>query len=352
MPKNKIPLKQIGQWCVALVVALVIMDLLTFAFYRPCQELIREHGATTGFLLPRSHGVYGMEGYCIAGIDASGYVDRDLPRADSYFVAAGASHTEGLFLPAKLRYSDRLSSMLGGDDELHIYNIGRSGNFFSVVLQHLDGILAEFPDAEGIIIETDALTYDTKALYDSQSQVGYDPDETAEALLSNLSGRQRLSMKVKQCLPILPELHKQYLTYKNMTAKSDSSDILDPDFWAQEYAGGYSEALSSLMAFIRDRTDKQVIILYHPAVRIEPDGSLKLLSNGAEPYYREICAEYDIDFVDMSEAYLKAYKEDHIVPYGFANTTMGAGHTNREAHRMMAEELYKVIKQKNVDNTP
>lgn len=343
MQKLKLYLKQILKWCAAAAASLFIMNLITFAFYNPCQELVREHGATTGLLLPDSIGVYGLEGYCIANIDDNGYVNRDLPRSSSYYVVAGASHTEGLFLPLKLRYSDRLNDMLSPNNELCIYNIGRSGNFFSIVLQHLDGILGEFPDAKGIIIETDTLAYDTKALYDSQAQVGFDPSQTAPGMYSMLNSRQRLTMKVKQYLPLIRELHKQYLTYRKMSEENAPSDILDPDFWAREYSGGYADALDSLMAFIRNRTDKQIIILYHPAVSIEPDGSMKLMSNGAEPYYKEICAKYDIDFVDMSDAYMKAFKEDHIVPYGFANTTMGTGHTNREAHRMMAEELYKVI---------
>ncbi len=343
MQRSKPYIKQIIQWCAAVAASLFIMNLLSFAFYDPCQELIRTQGSTTGFLLPGSKGVYGLEGYCIANIDENGYVNRDLPRASSYYVVAGASHTEGLFLPLKLRYSDRLNAMLGPDDELRVYNIGRSGNFFSVVLQHLDGILGEFPDAKGIIIETDTLTYDTKALYDSMAQVGYDPNETASAIYSSLSGRHKLSMRIKQYLPLVRELHKQYLTYRNMSEEAAPSDILNPDFWAQEYAGGYTDALDSLMSFIRSKTDKQIIILYHPAISLEPDGSMKLLTNGAEPYYKDICAKYNIDFVDMSDAYMKAYDEHHTVPYGFSNTTMGAGHTNRDAHRMIAEELYKVI---------
>jgi hypothetical protein len=264
--------------------------------------------------------------------------------ADSYCIVAGASHTEGLFLPLNYRYSDILNSMLGSDDELRVYNIGRSGNFFSIVLQHLDGILGEFPDAEALIIETDTLTYDTKALYDSQIQTGYDPSETAQSMIAALPERSRYTIKLKQCLPLVRELHKQYLTYEESKAEPSSSDILDEDFWAAEYAGGYAEALDSLMAFIRSKTDKQVIILYHPAVSVEKDGSLKLLTNGAEPYYEEACKKYNIDFVDMSDTFMKAYENEHIIPYGFNNTTPGSGHINRAAHRMMAEELYKVLR--------
>lgn len=339
----KYHIKQTIQWIAAALAAIFIMNLITFAFYNPCQELIRSKGSTTGFLLPDSKGVYGLEGYCIANIDDRGYVNRSLPRTSSYYIVAGASHTEGLFIPLEYRYSDILNKMLGCDNELAVYNIGRSGNFFSVVLQHLDGIVNEFPDAKAYIIETDSLAYDTKALYDSTIQAGYDPNETAAAMLGSLSERQRLTIKIKQSLPLVRELHKQYLTYEESLAGPSQSDILDPEFWEKEYNGGFSEALDSLMAFIRSKTDKQVIILYHPAISLNRDGTMELLTNGAEPYYREACGKYDIDFVDMSDVFLKAYEEDHIIPYGFNNTTPGAGHINRAAHRMMAGELYDVL---------
>lgn len=337
-------LKQSIQWMAAVLTALFILNLLTFAFYNPCQELIRNQGSTTGFLIPDSKGVYGLEGYCIANIDDKGYVNRSLPRSDSYVIVAGASHTEGLFIPLKYRYSDILNGMIDPkDDELHVYNIGKSGNFFSVVLQHLDGIINEFPDARAYIIETDSLAYDTKALYDSTIQAGFDPDETAQSILSSLSKRQQLTMKLKQSLPLVRELHKQYLTYEESKAEPSESDILDPTFWEEEYNGGFYEALDSLMAFIRSKTDKQVIILYHPAISLNEDGTMDLLTNGAEPYYHKACKNHGIDFVDMSDTFLQAYERDHIIPYGFNNTTPGSGHINRAAHRMIAEELYNVI---------
>ncbi|MBO4266748.1 MAG: hypothetical protein J5910_06110 [Lachnospiraceae bacterium] len=335
---------QILGWAAALLIAAVICDLACFAFYDPCQELTREKGSTTGFLLPSSHGIYGLEGYCVANIDSYGYVNRDLPRSDDYCVVAGASHTEGLFIPAKDRYSDILNDMLYDDGKLHVINIGKSGNYFSVVLQHLDGILGEFPDAKAIIIETDSLCYDTKALYDSMIQAGYDPDETAKALTDSMSGSRKLTVKLKQALPLLRLIHKQYYTYLESLESGTVSDILDPAFWQREYDGDFETALDDLMKFIRSKTDRQVIILYHPAVKLEADGSVSFPTNNAEPYYEKICRANNIDFVDMTPAFKKAYNEDHVIPYGFSNTTPGDGHMNKAAHRMIAEELAKVLK--------
>lgn len=337
-------IKQILGWCVAAMLAFIICNIACFAFYDPCQELPRQHGATTGYLLPDSFGVYGLEGYCIADIDENGYVNRSAERAQDYFVVCGASHTEGLFIPQRLRYSDRLNDMLYDDDKLHVVNIGKSGNYFSVVLQHLDGILGEFPDAKGIIIETDSLAYDSKALYDSMIQAGYDPEENAANIMASLSKRQKLVIKIKQAFPLLRLVHKQYYTFMESRAKESGSDILDPVFWQSQYEGDFETALDDLMSFIRSKTDKQVVILYHPAITLEADGGIKILTNNAEPYYEKICKKHDIDFVDMTAAFTEAYKSDHVIPYGFANTTPGDGHVNRSAHEMMAEELAKVIR--------
>lgn len=337
--------KKIAGWAVAALAAAFICNLACFAFYDPCQELNRQHGATTGYLLPDSFGVYGLEGYCIANIDEYGYVNRDIPRSDEYYVVAGASHTEGLFISEDKRYSDLLNDMLYDDGKLHVINIGKSGNYFSVCLQHLDGILGEFPDAKGIIIETDSLAYDTKALYDSQIQAGYDPDETASSVLEGLGAKQKLLIKAKQCLPLLRELHKQYYTYIDSKKTGDGeSDILDPEFWKGEYEGDFETALYDLMKFIRSKTDKEIIILYHPAVSLTADGNMKILTNNAEPYYEKVCKENGIIFVDMTDRFVREYEEDHVIPYGFYNTTMGNGHINKKAHEMIAEELAEVIR--------
>ena len=337
-------IKQISGWAVALFIAVLICDIACFAFYDPCQELSRSQGATTGFLLPNSHGVYGLEGYCVANIDENGYVNHDMERGDEYYVVAGASHTEGLFISEDKRYSDLLNDMLYNDGKLHVINIGKSGNYFSVVLQHLDGILGEFSDAKGIIIETDSLAYDTKALYDSQIQTGYDPEETAANIMAGLSSRQKLTIGIKRAFPLLRELHKQYYTFLESRNTGATSDILDPDFWQSEYEGDFETALDDLMKYLRSRTDKEIIILYHPAVSLEADGSMKILTNHAEPYYKDVCAKNDIVFVDMTDRFVREYEENHVIPYGFSNTTPGDGHINSAAHKMIAEELARAIR--------
>ena len=39
--------------------------------------------------------------------------------------------------------------------------------------------------------------------------------------------------------------------------------------------------------------------------------------------------------------------ENHILPHGFSNTSVGSGHLNKEGHAMVAEAIYHRIKEGN-----
>jgi hypothetical protein len=45
--------------------------------------------------------------------------------------------------------------------------------------------------------------------------------------------------------------------------------------------------------------------------------------------FKTACAKNDIYFVNMTDTFLQAYNEKHILPHGFWNTPAGAGHLNK-----------------------
>ena len=53
--------------------------------------------------------------------------------------------------------------------------------------------------------------------------------------------------------------------------------------------------------------------------------------------------EYDIRFVDLTDAYMRAYREQYLLPSGFSNTAPARGHLNAIGHRLIAETLYTAI---------
>lgn len=70
---------------------------------------------------------------------------------------------------------------------------------------------------------------------------------------------------------------------------------------------------------------------------------LKINKNIKE--FETLCKKNGIYLLDMTERFKKEYANNHILPYGFNNTSIGVGHFNRYGHEMIADELYKLIKE-------
>ena len=88
-----------------------------------------------------------------------------------------------------------------------------------------------------------------------------------------------------------------------------------------------------------------MIIVYHPAVAVNTDGSLNLAEDGAKSDFAQACEDNGIIFLDMSERFTTEYETNHVLPHGFANSSIGSGHLNRHGHAMIADELYNMIKE-------
>lgn len=106
---------------------------------------------------------------------------------------------------------------------------------------------------------------------------------------------------------------------------------------------GYEERLNNALAFLRNSYHGNIIILNLPGTNLEM-GALQIVSQKNEDIFEKLCVQNDITYYNMGEDYKKEYRQNHILPYGFMNTRPGAGHLNREGHRMVANALYELLK--------
>ena len=106
----------------------------------------------------------------------------------------------------------------------------------------------------------------------------------------------------------------------------------------------YTESMTKDIELITSVYDGEIIILFHPSTVIEPDGSLTVVHSDTDEIFKQICGEYGITVVDMTDKFLSEYEENHVVPYGFSNTSLGGGHFNTDGHRMIAEELMSYLR--------
>ena len=342
--------KQLSQWILALICAVLLLNTLCFAFYHPVHEMPRSGGATPGLKYPHMWGLYGTEGYGVQMIDSHGYINPDLPREKEMICVLGSSNTEGFTIEKGARFSDLLNRKFGYADTLKFYNIAHSGLFFDDMVRHFDGLCEEFPEMQGLIIELIWTKHSPEALRAALDQSGFSAEnDTIEGLTSSLTTKQRLVIAVKNWFPLLRLFTNQYETYKNSkSADLDFAEFLYSDEGVSDPAE-YEQALNEVFDMMRERFDGPIIIVYHPMTTLDEDGNLVFSTAETDEIFRRVCEAHDVDFVDMTEAFSKAYYEDHIAVHGFWNTSMMTGHMNDDAHRLIADELYELLQEKGIN---
>ena len=87
-----------------------------------------------------------------------------------------------------------------------------------------------------------------------------------------------------------------------------------------------------------------LVILFHPTIDIQEDGSLFLnFDRDQLSIWKAKCREKDIIWADTVDKFKNAYEKHYELPYGFLNAGIGKGHLNTAGHRMMAEALFEAL---------
>lgn len=105
----------------------------------------------------------------------------------------------------------------------------------------------------------------------------------------------------------------------------------------------YLQLLNHLSQIANDHGVK-LIIMHHSQLQINTETGKAVPTNvEASQTFAAYCEEANIAFLDMAERFIAEYNRDYILPHGFVNTSVGQGHLNKHGHRMIAEELSKII---------
>ncbi|NLI53882.1 MAG: hypothetical protein GX417_06085 [Clostridiales bacterium] len=310
----------------------------------------------------------GSEGYGINYADKNGYMNSDsLPLRDDYILFMGSSHLEGL----QVMQDQNMVTLLNNMIDTHartVYNMGTAGYDLPLIIEGFQAGIEEFPDSSAIVIELSQMAYDSDEIQQALVQTHYDPADSGDHLVQALGTSRRLRNDTLSILPVISLLRQQfesiYFGFQGAfgiqaTVSDHANDVRIYDENESDDAFGdgpaddavvnpqaFFEALDQAFALLRAEYHNPIILLYHPRVLLQTDGTAKI-SRDKQYYddYLSACENNDIYFLDVGDAFLRAYESDYSLPYGFNNTTMGSGHLNQTGHRIVAEELYKALQQ-------
>lgn len=319
-----------GKAFLSAVIAFIILTGFCMFYYNVPVHYDTIDGATDYSWEKNKFYSRGTEGFAWGKTNNEGYLNpidyTESTKID--ILIMGTSHMEGYNVLQNQTTAGILASRL---PDKTVYNIGTSGHNFLICADNLVNAVNKYEPKEYVIIEITSLEYSDTQLQDAI-------DEKVTDLTSSIGGVLELLQKN----PFLRLAYSQLKMFTNNAmddvAPSTSSAIIGSE-------ENYYSLFAKLSKTVRDK-GAQLIIVYHPNLMLNKDGSASTTSNKEfSEFFAACCEKNKIIFKDMSSRFLECYESEKVLPHGFSNTSIGAGHLNKNGHAMIAESLYEIMKE-------
>ena len=330
--KSKINFNFLLKLFISIILAFIILTIFCYFYYNiPSHKKVLDNSTDYKW---ESNKFYsrGTEGFAFGKTNNDGYINIEDYNEDTDvdILILGSSHMESYEVLLNETTTSQLNILLGGG--LYAYNIGISGHTFLTCYGNLSYALKKYNPSKYVIIETSNIIFDEGSLNEALNGTFKEIESRSEGILAKLSEN-----------PFLRIVYKQLKGFIGKSNNDDEEvDNFDNDF--DKILPLMDEILNNI-SIEANKYGIKPIILYHPSTKINVDGSLELSAEIENiDKFRELCDKNNITLLDMSGRFRYEYYNNHILPYGFSNTTIGTGHLNKYGHKMIAEELYKIIK--------
>lgn len=324
-------LKEIFVSCLAIITAIVILDVFCFWYYNPPAYLRDKTRATDTVRQPNVLTSRATEGFAWAVTDANGYNNASVPEGDIFVLAMGSSHMEGFNVMQDQTLTSRLEEMLdqsgkGGS----VYNIGMSSHTVARNIANMDRALERFKPTGYVILETHDIAITKWELNKAKK------DSFGRRKATNVPLPDFISER-----PLLRALYNQYMTFTGGRAVSSNPKLKESAIEA------YNQSILELMQKVWDVSEKHgvtPVFVYHPHLTLCEDGSVKTKTDiNCLNAFVKACEATGVVFVDMTQDFIDNYEHTKILPHGFANTTPGTGHLNKTGHELIARAVCEEI---------
>ncbi len=329
-------LKAIGTAAAAGALALLLLTLFCLVYFNVPVHYDNKDGGTDYKWEPNKFYSRWTEGFSFGKTNNEGFnnpFDR-APDDPVDVLVMGSSHMEGFQLRTEDSVAAKLGNLLPGKT---VYNIGISGHDFPTCCCNFEAALETYRPACAVI-ETASCLFGDSAL-----------DRAVQGTVPEIASHNGGLTGILQRNQFLRLLYTQMTHYLNKRP-ADTADAVPAaaaENAAVNDAANNEALLSALLEKLRAAAEKhgaKVVVLYHPALILNADGTLTMNeSRAAVDQVAAVCAENGIAFLDMGARFRRDYEETRLLPYGFINTPAGSGHLNAHGCALIADELFRLL---------
>jgi hypothetical protein len=311
-------------------IAFLVLTLLCFVYYHIPVHGDSQTGATD--YVWEAHAYYNKmtEGIGYGRMNNEGFNNlQDFNGQNIDILLMGSSQMEGTNVPQTRASAVLLNYFL--KENKFAYNIGMSGHNFIHSASNLETAVRRYKPRDYVVIETMSIMFDAKSL-----------DDVLENTVKRIPSYEHGLIYFLQKIPYLRLLYFQYKNIRGQTEDDELVKVASP-----MNKNIYTQKLNAVMARLRQISEDnnvKPLIFYHPRLILNKDGSASADTSGEYlDVFKNACAANGVSFIDMTEVFINAYNTRHILPHGFLNTAVGAGHLNKNGHAMIAAELFSHI---------
>jgi lysophospholipase L1-like esterase len=95
---------------------------------------------------------------------------------------------------------------------------------------------------------------------------------------------------------------------------------------------------------LKEKYQIPIILLYIPTTPVIDYDTVRTTNDDFYPILENHTQKHDITLINMKKPFEQTYQQIKQLPRGFENTSPGNGHINELGHKLVAEELTKVLK--------
>lgn len=319
---------RLSKFLISVILAFVILNCLSFLYYRVPVHYSNDKGFTDYIWDSNSIYIRSDEGIGFGKTNSEGFMNIKDYDGNIDILLMGSSHMEAQNVPISKTTSSLMNEYL---PELETYNIGISGHSYKVIVNNLDKALNNYKP-KYVILEINNLLISDEYITNILNGDVEEKESNAEGIIGTLQRIPFFRLAYTQLSKLV----------EGNSFEIDEANIESVDFNLNE------ELTDKLMKYIKGIAEKYnttVIMMYHPSEKINKDGEMIINTKDISKDYKKICKDNGIYFLDMTDRFLQEYEENYIVPHGFINTAIATGHLNENGHRMIADELVKLIKE-------
>lgn len=269
------------------------------------------------------------EGFSWLSMDSNGFNNVEPIHTSIDVLMMGSSHLQAVNVPSDKNTTFLLNQSFS---DIYFYNIGVAGHEIYNVVNNINAAIETYNPTRYVIIETSIVNLNE----DTMQQV------ISGDFVRIKSYDKGLIYLIQKNVPLVKSLYKAVEDWR-----SSGEHIKEPAISSTIDTDTYYRTLCTFLEIAKTACDDQVqlIICYQPATELDDQGNMICVTDSDSlSLFSRACEENGIVFIDMTDDFQKAFQERSVMPHGFMNTAVGAGHLNEAGHKMIADRVATTIR--------